>query len=113
MARRMNCWEFMKCGRELNGERAKESGVCPAASYPYADGLNGGTNGGRICWIIVGSYSCHTGKTSLSQRNVLCFDCEFHRKVLSEEGIMDFPIKKKRKRKRTKPLSKTRADKPD
>jgi hypothetical protein len=94
MAGKINCWEFMKCGRELNGERAEEFGVCPAATYPHADGVNGGVNGGRICWVIVGTYSCHTGKSSLLQKNVLCFDCKFHKKVLSEEGIIQSEIKK-------------------
>ncbi|MCL5021887.1 MAG: hypothetical protein M1497_00685 [Nitrospirae bacterium] len=96
MTRKMNCWEFMKCGRELDGEKAKEFGVCPAATYPYADGLNGGINGGRICWVIVGSYSCHTGKTSLARKKNICFDCKFHEKVLLEEGIMDLRSKRKK-----------------
>jgi hypothetical protein len=87
--KKMNCWEYMKCGRELNGERAKEFGVCPAAAYPYADGINGGINGGRICWAIVGDYSCYCGKHALLEKQQLCFDCEFHKKVLAEEGILD------------------------
>jgi hypothetical protein len=94
MTGKMNCWEFMKCGRELGGQRAGDLGVCPAAIYPHADGLNGGVNGGRICWAIVGTYSCHIGMSSLSQKNILCHDCKFHRKVLSEEGMMAPATKK-------------------
>lgn len=89
MTTKMNCWEFMKCGRELGGEKANKLGVCPAATYPHADGLNGGINGGRICWIIVGSYSCQDGMSSLSKKKILCSDCKFHTKVLSEEGMID------------------------
>lgn len=94
MKRKLNCWEFMKCGRELNGERAKDLGVCPTAIYPHADGLNGGLNGGRICWAIVGTYSCHIGASSVTKKKILCHDCRFHRKVLSEEGMMDVVRKK-------------------
>ncbi len=97
MTKKINCWEFMKCGRELGGEKTEELGVCPAATSPYADGLNGGINGGRICWAIVGIYSCHIGKASLSQKKVLCSDCAFYKKVLSEESIMELDVKKLRK----------------
>jgi len=94
--RRMNCWEFMKCGREIGGEKAEELGVCAAAVYPHADGINRGVNGGRICWAIVGSYSCYVGKSSLTGKKLLCYDCEFHKKVLAEEGLIDLEGKKKR-----------------
>ena len=102
MTKKMNCWEFMKCGRELGGKSAKKLGVCPAATSPHADGLNGGINGGRICWAIVGIYSCHIGKASLSKKKVLCSDCAFYKKVLSEEGMMDFEIKKVKKTRKGK-----------
>jgi len=95
--RRMNCWEFMKCGREIGGERAEELGVCAAAVYPHADGINRGVNGGRICWAIVGTYSCYVGKSSLTGKKVLCYDCEFHKKVLAEEGLIDLDATKKRR----------------
>ncbi|HET6516034.1 MAG TPA: hypothetical protein VFG09_12800 [Thermodesulfovibrionales bacterium] len=101
MKSRINCWEFMKCGREINGERAKDLGVCAAAANPQADGINGGINGGRICWALVGTYSCHAGKSLFSEKKNLCFDCEFHRRVLSEEGILDLEIKKKVRKKRS------------
>ena len=28
----LNCWEFMKCGKELGGDNADKSGVCPIAT---------------------------------------------------------------------------------
>jgi len=27
----VNCWEFKKCGREPNGLKAIELGICPAS----------------------------------------------------------------------------------
>ncbi|HEX8949509.1 MAG TPA: hypothetical protein VF790_11135 [Dissulfurispiraceae bacterium] len=95
--RRMNCWEFMKCGREIGGARAEDLGVCAAAVCPHADGINRGVNGGRICWAIVGTYSCYVGKSSLTGKKVLCYDCEFHKKVLAEEGLIDLDSSGKRR----------------
>ena len=43
----MNCWEFKKCGREANGVKAKEFGVCRA--YP-----NHGTYCARISGTLCG-----------------------------------------------------------
>lgn len=40
-----NCWEFKKCGREVNGIKAKEMGVCPA-----------NPKHGRDCWKIGGTF---------------------------------------------------------
>ena len=42
MAKKQNCWEFMKCGREPGGERVKELGVCPVALDSSANGINSG-----------------------------------------------------------------------
>ena len=51
-SQKVNCWEFMNCGRELGGEKADKLGVCPVATDISADGLNRGKVGGRICWAI-------------------------------------------------------------
>ena len=51
-----NCWEFKKCGRESDGDKINELGVCPACAKQEADGLNGGKNAGRICWAIAGTF---------------------------------------------------------
>jgi hypothetical protein len=77
----------MKCGREPNGERAKELGICPASICAASSGANGGVNGGRMCWAIVGTYSFGEVR-GLFSKKIVCYDCEFHRKVLSEEGFI-------------------------
>lgn len=100
---KLNCWEYIKCGRELGGKKVKELGVCPVAIHPYADGINEGINGGRICWAIVGSYSLYNVKCPGRGQSHLCFECDFHRKVLGEEGIIDpslLPQKKKVKKRK-------------
>ncbi len=68
--RRLNCWEIKRCGREPGGSKSEELGVCPAATDISADWINGGKNGGRICWAIVGVFCvnrvnghCETSRT--------------------------------------------------
>ncbi len=79
---KLNCWEFRRCGREPGGSRSEELGVCPVTTDVHADGLNGGVNGGRVCWVIRNSCCDHgTGEFPSCER------CEFHIRVKSEEGI--------------------------
>lgn len=88
MKKKINCWEYMQCGRGPRGERVAELGLCLAASHTSAHGTNGGKNGGRICWAIAGIYALDSEELPQSRKHYLCYDCEFHRKVLSEEGII-------------------------
>jgi len=48
VSKKLNCWEYMKCGRELGGEKVTELCTCRAATDKYFTGLNYGINGGRI-----------------------------------------------------------------
>ncbi|GBE02319.1 hypothetical protein BMS3Bbin06_01931 [bacterium BMS3Bbin06] len=86
---KLNCWEFKKCGREPGGSRVVELGVCPAPINTSMNDINGGINGGRICWLIAGTYGKykveHADCTAV-QDILSCYDCEFHRIVLNEEG---------------------------
>ena len=47
-----NCWEHKKCGREPGGSETESLGVCPAAVESRLDGVHGGRNAGRACWIV-------------------------------------------------------------
>jgi len=65
-----------------------ELGVCPAAVDESADGLNGGRNGGRICWAISGHFSVEgTIRCTSAKDLVTCMACDFFKTVLREEGI--------------------------
>lgn len=78
-----NCWDVMKCGRELNG--AKQGG-CPAAQSNAFDGVNMGTGGGRFCWVVTGTY-CEGGTAgSYAQKLANCVNCKFLKQVNKEEG---------------------------
>jgi len=84
--KKMNCWEFTKCGREPFGKNAEELGVCPATILLETDGLNGGANGGRICWAVIGTLCGGEVQGTFAQKKKYCFDCDFYKKVKAEEG---------------------------
>jgi len=73
MENNLNCWEYKNCSDSIN---------CPVKNESIANGLNGGINGGRICWIIMENHSKKKAKTD-------CFQCQFHYKVMNEEGLLN------------------------
>lgn len=81
----MNCWEHKKCGRELGGINANELGVCPAFSDKRYNGVHGGTNAGRACWVVAGSYCQGMAQGSFAGLGQCCLDCDFYKKVRLEE----------------------------
>ena len=64
----MNCWEFKKCGREANGAKAAELGVCP--SYP-----DHGAHCARIAGTLCGGKVQGSFATKLSN----CMQCDFYK----------------------------------
>jgi hypothetical protein len=83
---KLNCWEFTRCGRQPGGPRATDLGICPAASDPSANGLNGGARGGRICWALSGTMCGGKVQGTFAQKLANCMDCDFYRVVHAEEG---------------------------
>ena len=81
-----NCWEFKKCGRQPGGARVAELGVCPAAREASADGLNGGSKGGRICWALAGTLCGGKVQGTYAQKLENCIACEFYQLVHTEQG---------------------------
>lgn len=53
--KKMNCWEFMNCGREKDGVNSYEFGICPVARNSLSTGVNNGECAGRVCWKIAGT----------------------------------------------------------
>lgn len=95
MAKKLNCWEFMKCGRGPNGNKVPELGLCPSASNQDADSINDGTNGGRICWAIAGSFCQGHIEGTFAREIPSCMVCEFYDHVLKEEGKSVFHLTKR------------------
>ena len=84
---KLNCWEFMKCGRQPGGEKVDELGVCPASIESRTDGMNSGKMGGRSCWAITGTYCDGKVQGEFASKMVGCLECKFYRIVVHEEGV--------------------------
>lgn len=62
----MNCWEFMKCGREKGGDKEQEQGVCPA--YP---------DHGKNCAYIAGTMCKGKPHGFFAHKMMDCIKCEY------------------------------------
>ena len=63
------CWEFMKCGRDVDKEIK-----CPA--YP---------NFGRTCWVVAGTFCEGKVQGTFAQKCEDCRKCDFYKKVVNKE----------------------------
>lgn len=85
--KKINCWEFMRCGREPGGSNAGERGICPAADNPVFHGYNQGVNAGRICWLVAGTFCKGQVQGSFAEKRNSCRNCEFYKLSNREQGI--------------------------
>ena len=92
--KKLNCWEIMNCGREPGGKKTSELGPCPAATESFCDGINNGTNGGRICWAIAGTFCGDKIQGDFAQKSISCMSCEVFKQVKLEEGEEEFILLK-------------------
>lgn len=76
----------MKCGREPNGEKAYELGVCPVCLPNEFDGINYGKHSGRFCWVVAGTYCGGEVSGQYAQKLQDCINCDFLKYVHEEEG---------------------------
>ena len=83
---KLNCWEFTKCGREPGGANAAVQGVCPAASENALDGVHGGRNSGRTCWVLAGTFCGGQVAGTTAKKIESCRTCDFYKRVREEEG---------------------------
>jgi len=82
---RMNCWEFFECGREPNGKKTREFGICPTALKSELNGVNEGENGGRCCWAIAGTFCGGKAQGTYAQKLGNCLKCDFHAFVRGQQ----------------------------
>ncbi len=61
-------------------------GVCPAATDSKVDGLNGGRNGGRVCWAVAGTFCGGEVQGTFAEKRSSCLSCEVYSIVRHEEG---------------------------
>jgi len=83
---KINCWEALKCGREPGGANAEELGTCPAAVDATFDGFNQGSKGGRLCWLVAGTFCEGEAQGTFAKKQISCRDCSFYEQVHAEEG---------------------------
>ena len=77
----------MQCGREPGGEKADVLGVCPVTVDSTFAGFNSGTNAGRVCWLVAGTFCKGRVQGTFADKRISCRSCEFYQQVNAEEGI--------------------------
>jgi hypothetical protein len=82
---KQNCWDFKKCGREPGGQHMDDLGPCPVATYTDLNGLHGGKNAGRACWVVTGSLCGGKVQGNEEQKRKACWECDFLKLVKKEE----------------------------
>ena len=82
---RRNCWEAKRCGREEGGENISSLGVCPVAIAQHHDSVNGGLNGGRFCWAVVGTLCGSQVQGTFARKLDSCLKCPFYKEVEEQE----------------------------
>jgi hypothetical protein len=85
MNKKLNCWEVKKCGREPGGEKSSELAICPAANEKKLHGTHGGSNAGRACWAVAGTFCDGTVQGTFAKKYEDCEKCDFFHQVLDEE----------------------------
>lgn len=83
---KLNCWEFMNCGKGPDEHYKEGESPCPAATASEADGIHDGMNGGRSCWVITGTHCQSLNDGRPSDKFSQCVECAFYNLVISEEG---------------------------
>ena len=84
--KKINCWEHKKCGRESNGAKVHDLGVCPVATEKKVDRFNSGNNGGRTCWAVAGTFCGGVRQGTFADKLKNCMECDFYHIVRDEEG---------------------------
>jgi len=82
---KQNCWEFKNCGREPNGAKAIELGICPATTETKVNGINNGVNAGRACWAVAGTLCGGKIQGEYASKMQNCLACDFYTVVQDEE----------------------------
>lgn len=83
---RLNCWDFMRCGRQLGGHHVSDLGICPATQETRLDSVHGGHNAGRSCWVLTGTLCKGEVQGTFARKFKSCQICDFYQMVKKEES---------------------------
>ncbi|MFW9968913.1 MAG: two-CW domain-containing protein [Candidatus Odinarchaeota archaeon] len=86
---KVNCWEVMNCGWQFENKDKIE--MCPVIVNSKYNGINGGKNAGRACWMIAGTLCGGKVQGTYAQKYKNCITCEFYNRVKKEENL-DFKM---------------------
>jgi len=80
-AKKINCWEFMKCCRGPNDAEGENSHICPATLNSSLNGLNEGEKSGRACWLVAGTFCDEKISGTYAEKIQSCRHCAFYKEV--------------------------------
>ncbi len=81
----------MKCGRARGADPAVDIQSCPTFSEKRLDGIHGGKNAGRACWVVGGTLCGGDIQGLFASKLGKCVMCDFYKKVRSEEEEFHIP----------------------
>ena len=87
-AAKLNCWQFMGCGKQKIEDRSScptNTCPCPASIEKSFDGIHGGKNAGRACWSVLRTQCYGSVQKTLEQKYQTCLSCDFYHFVIDEE----------------------------
>lgn len=82
---KLHCWEVKGCGRQPGGRHQSDLGVCPAATENRLDGIHGGRNAGRACWVVSGTMCNGEIQGTFAKKFGSCMQCDFYKLVQDQE----------------------------
>lgn len=86
-----NCWEYMKCGHEPNEGSLLKFKSCPIFREKSLNGIHGGVNAGRACWVVAGTKCGGDTQGLFASKLGKCVMCDFYKMVRSEEVDFRMP----------------------
>ena len=84
--RKLNCWEYMKCGRGPGDPAVDKKELCPVVREYRLAGVHGGENSGRACWVVAGTFCGGREQGTYAKKFKSCMSCGFYQQVQAEEG---------------------------
>ncbi len=86
---KINCWEFKECGREPGGNNISELGVCAVSTHEKLNGIHGGINVGRCCWVLLNACFTKTERPkNFNEHTARCSKCDFYTLVYESEEVL-------------------------
>lgn len=91
--RKTNCWEFTGCRKKKTDDRFLGRRKCLVPEMSMYDGMHGGKNAGRACWLVADTTCNGDLQLTFSHKLTTCSQCDFYLKVKEEEGnLLDAPL---------------------